>query len=215
MIFYLRFKNHLTLLGMLALILIANVAHAVSLTTLFATNNSNSLNGIVYFDLNVLPPGGATITGIATNVLSAGAPVTATANIYVRTGTFSGHTSSASGWTLISSGSGTVAAQDSPTTFNISSFLLNPGVTGFAINNVNYKAAYTNGTGINQNYSDLNIQLSTGAASNSVFSATLNTPRVWNGTITYSIVPEPGAIALLLGIATTGSLLAFRRILRI
>ena len=67
--------------------------------------------------------------------------------------------------------------------------------------------AYTNGTGGNQNYSNADIALSLGTASNVLFTAPLFSPRVWNGTIHYSQVPEPATfvaigagLALLVGL---------------
>ena len=81
---------------------------------------------------------------------------------------------------------------------DVSDFTLGPGVTGIAIHNVNYSSAYTNGTGANQVYSNSDLTLTIGTSSNVFLSAgTVFTPRVWNGTFTYNVVPEPGPLALL------------------
>jgi hypothetical protein len=69
--------------------------------------------------------------------------------------------------------------------------------------------SYTNGDGGNQQYSNANVQLDLGTASNVAFTAPLFSPRVWNGTVIYNVVPEPGTIAILgIGLA---SLVALRR----
>lgn len=111
---------------------------------------------------------------------------------------------------MVASGIGINAGKDNPTPTNITSFFLPFGLTGLAIHNADYAAAYTNGTGANQFFSDANVQLTLGSAQNTLFSAgTVATPRVFNGTITYELVtaavPEPSSLALL-GI---GSLLAW------
>ena len=75
---------------------------------------------------------------------------------------------------------------------------------------MNYSSDYTNGNGTNQNYSNADLALSFGTATNAFMVAGgVNSPRVWNGTIYYNLVPEPGSLGLLaLG---TACLLARRR----
>src|SRR5262249_22565328 len=45
---------------------------------------------------------------------------------------------------------------------------------------------YTNGNGSNQNYSNANLALFLGSATNVPFTAPVFSPRVWNGTIYYT-----------------------------
>jgi hypothetical protein len=75
------------------------------------------------------------------------------------------------------------------------------GVTGVAIRNVDYQASYTNGTGSNQIYSNADLTMSNGSATNTfLVGGTVNTPRVWNGTINYTTgvaAPEPASLSLL------------------
>jgi len=50
---------------------------------------------------------------------------------------------------------------------------------------------YTNGDGSNQNFSDSNISISLGAASNAPFTGTVFSPRVFNGTLNYFVGSPP------------------------
>jgi ABC-type uncharacterized transport system involved in gliding motility auxiliary subunit len=60
---------------------------------------------------------------------------------------------------------------------------------------------YTNGNGSNQNYSNANLALFLGSATNVPFTAPVFSPRVWNGTIYYNTgscgtpTPTPTATA--------------------
>jgi hypothetical protein len=178
-----------------AMACIAMCANAASLTTTYAGGNTNSVGGVVYFDLNVLASGGLTVTGIETNVLG-GAERDLSLAIYTRPGSYAGFESS-EGWTLVATGTAFGAAFGDPTIFTLSnSFTLGPGTTGFAIHNVDYSAAYTNGT---TTYSNSDLQLIPGVAQNVLFSGFVNSPRIWNGTIVYDVadVPEPSSWALL------------------
>jgi hypothetical protein len=173
-------------------------AHAQSLTTLFATNNNNSTGGGVFFDLNIVS--GINITSLETNVSSIiGNPVNL--EVWTRTGTAFGFETAATGWTLVSTGSSLANSIDTPTIFDVSDFALAGGVTGVAIRNVDYQASYTNGTGSNQIYSNADLTMSNGSATNTfLVGGTVNTPRVWNGTINYTTgvaAPEPASLSLL------------------
>ena len=93
---------------------------------------------------------------------------------------------------------------DNPSEFNVTDFSLGFGVTGIAIDaSSSWNHKYTNGTGLNQFYSNADLSLTLGSAMNRAFdaSASLFSPRVWNGTIEYSAstaaVPEPSSLAIL------------------
>lgn len=165
------------------------------LTTTFASNNGGSVGGAVYFDLNVFDALGITLTNLSVNTSAAiGTPITL--DVFTRPGTFSGFTSSMAGWTLVSSGSGLSAGQNNPSIIDISDFVLGQGVTGVAIRANGFSHRYTNGTGGNQFYSNADLSLTAGAASNIPFTGTAFSPRVFNGTITYdaNAVPAPATI---------------------
>ncbi|WP_394793413.1 PEP-CTERM sorting domain-containing protein [Armatimonas sp.] len=198
----------LTLLGLAGL---PHTAQAQSLTTFFTGGNNNIVGGGVFFDLNVTAAGGITVTSLDTNVLT-GAPVTSNLEVWTRSGTATGFQTAAAGWTLVSSGSGTTAAQNSPTSVDVSDFFLASGVTGVAIRNVNYAASYTNGADV---FSNADLSLTAGSATNTFLVAdTVFSPRTWNGTIFYtggaSSAPEPGTLALL-ALGIVGGVVARRR----
>jgi len=171
---------------------------AGAITTLFAENNGGNLGGAVYFDIDVLSPAGISIEKIFTNTDETFA--SGNMNVYIRPGTFSGFTSSAAGWTLISSGLGNSAGNNNPSEFNVTDFILGLGVTGIALESQAgvWGHRYTNGTGTgiggNQFYSNSDLSLTFGSASNVPFTGTTHNPRVWNGTIQYSVIPELAAV---------------------
>ena len=89
-------------------------------------------------------------------------------------------------WTQVATGSGTGAGLDLPTHVTLSNpFLLNAG-TLYGIALVADPAItlhYTNGNGSNQNYSNADLSLVLGSATNMPFTAPVFSPRVWNGTV--------------------------------
>ena len=199
----------LAAMALLGIAVLPKMAQAQSLTTLFAhTVNNNQFGGGTYFDLNVAS--GIKITSLTTNVVNVPLNTLINLGIYTRTGTVFGFENTNVGWTLVATGSGNSAAVNSPTFIDVTDFLLGPGVTGVAIQNVNYAAAYTAGNGSNEFYSNADLSL-TGISANSFFliPGTIVRPRVWNGTINYVVTaPEPGTLAFL---ALGGTLVLVRR----
>ncbi len=189
----------------LVLMLIASVpalaAGQSQLTTLFASNNSGSPGGGVYFDATV---GANPLSVVAFDVnTNATAGTQFGFQMYTRPGTYVGFTSSPNGWTLVAEGVGTAAGLNLPShvTLNAPAILPGGGVTGMALALAGAAGtashAYTNGTGGNQHYQNADLALDLGAASNVLFSGSPFSPRVWNGTIFYNVVPEPAAFVLL------------------
>ncbi|MGE3820737.1 MAG: hypothetical protein AB7I30_15095 [Isosphaeraceae bacterium] len=175
------------------------------ITTLFASNNGLTASGsTAYFDVNVLAAGGLTVNSMAVNTAGTGNAFNIA--VYTRTGTYSGNELSAAGWTMVSSGSGTGQPEDTPSFVDVSDFLLGPGVTGMAIHFLDTSNEYTNGNGSNQFYSNADLSLTLGSATGGLFSGSVFSPRIWNGTINYTVaaVPEPGPMVLAL--ALTGAL---------
>jgi hypothetical protein len=71
---------------------------------------------------------------------------------------------------------------------------------------------YTNGDGGNQNYSNADLSLSFGTATNVPFTGNIFNPRVWNGTIYYDeaqTVPVANW-AVLLGVVLIGTFIVIR-----
>jgi len=93
-------------------------------------------------------------------------------------------------WTQVATGSGTGAGVDLPTHVTLSNPIpLNAG-TLYGIAMVADPAItlhYTNGNGSNQNYSNANVALFLGSATNVPFTAPVFSPRVWNGTVYYDV----------------------------
>jgi hypothetical protein len=212
-IFFSAWRLGIALVGFITMMALPQTARAQSLTTVFTGGNNNSIGGGVFFDLNVTS--GIIINSLSTNVSNAAGTSIAGSSvnleIWTRSGTATGFQSAATGWTLVSTGSAIAAATNLPTVFDVSDFNLGSGVTGIAIRNVDYSARYTNGTGSNQVYSNADLTISTGSATNTFLAGGgAFSPRVWNGTISYTVAPEPGTLVLF-ALGGVGALIKKRR----
>jgi hypothetical protein len=167
----------------LLLLAAAPAASGQCLTTLFAGNNQGSPGGAVYFDLNV--QNNTSITSIEANFTqTVGSPVGM--EIWTRPTTYVGSTGSSAGWTMVAvdDGLGLAAGVEQPTLLNLlSPLLLAPGDYGVAMVAIGSGNRYTNGTGANQMYTDGNLTINAGAATNVPFTAPEFFPRVWNGSL--------------------------------
>ena len=157
------------------------------ITTLFASNNSGSPGGANYFDLTVAAN---PITVTALDINTSATVAFSNVRVYVLPGMTSvGNETNMALWTQVATGSGTGAGQDVPTHVTLSNpFVLNAG-TLYGIAVVADPAIalfYTNGNGSNQNYSNADLSLVLGSATNVPFTAPVFSPRVWNGTIYYT-----------------------------
>jgi hypothetical protein len=175
-------------LCVLALGTLADRAAAQSITTLFNQNNYGNVDGANYFDATVT--NALTVTNLDVNcgplsTLGASFGV----DVYTTPNTAVGNQTNMAVWALVGSGTGIVAAPNTPVPVDVSDFPLVPGSYGIAIvftgNTANL--AYTNGTGTNQNYSNTDIALALGSATNMPFTGNVFQPRVWNGTIYYNV----------------------------
>ena len=177
-----------------------------SISTIFSADNTGSVGGAVYFDVNITNAQGLVFTSIDTNVCDNNLfsncntpPGILGLNVYI-TGpgvSFVGNETNAGAWSLVASGTGASAAVNTPTSVNISDFTLAPGQYGFALVANNWQHAYTNGTGSNQSFSNSDLALSLGSASNVPFTQPIFSPRVWNGTLNYQPQSVPGPLPIL------------------
>ena len=156
---------------------------ASNLTTLFATNNNGSVGGAVYFDLT--PAANLYWTGLSVNT-SATVGDKLLVDIYTRSGTYAGNEGSTAGWTARTAGHGIAAGSDLPSQVYFNEpILLGTGTVGVAVVARNFAHYYTNGTGTNQSYSDANLTLDLGSATNVPFTTPTFSPRVANVTVDY------------------------------
>ncbi|HVS09282.1 MAG TPA: hypothetical protein VMS76_05345 [Planctomycetota bacterium] len=163
-------------------------AQSGSITTTFVANNQGSIGGANYFDVNVTNPAGLTITNFDVHCsTSTPAGTNFTVEVYTTPMTYMGKEANIGLWTLVGSGNAVSNATTIPTPVDTSDFVLPQGQVGMAIRFISAGLRYTNGTGSNQNYSNADIALALGSATNVAFSGTPFTPRVWNGTIYYNI----------------------------
>lgn len=172
-------------------------ASALSITTLFNSNNSGSPGGAVYFDVNITNPSGLVFTSVLTNV---GETVPGDLQLYATTlgGTSVGNQTNIGAWTLLASGTGTGLGTNQPTLFDITDFALAPGQYGFAlVLSGSLGHNYTTGDGSNQFYSNPDLSLTLGSASNVPFTGSAFSPRVWNGTLEYEYQQVPGPLPVL------------------
>jgi hypothetical protein len=182
------------------LVATAGQVQAGSITTLFASNNGGNQGGAFYFDINVTNPAGITIKKLFTN--TNGTFVLGNMDVYTRSGTVSGFQTTVAGWTLVSSGLGNSAGPNNPSEFDVTDFSLGFGITGISIVSSDsvWGHRYTDGNGSNQFYSNSDLSLTMGSATNFPFTGEVFQPRVWNGIIEYSVstaaVPEPTSLAV-------------------
>jgi hypothetical protein len=159
------------------------------LQTLFATNNGGAVGGQVFFDMNVNNPSGITLAEIGINTATAGS---FSMGVFTRSGSYVGNTTM-SGWTLITSGSGTGAGANIESVVDVTDVTIPAGSYGMALVLSGAAHSYTNGTGTNQNYGNSDLSLSLGAALNVPWTGAPFSPRVWNGILRYDCTAGPVA----------------------
>jgi len=175
---------------------VSGFVNAGIITTLYNENNGGSNGGSVYFDLTVGDMD-LSITGFEINTEEFN--FFDNFEVWLLTDTTSQGNESSLSWLQVATGSGTGAGLNNATTVTLSnSFFLNSNTLyGFSLvagSNIGHD--YTNGNGGNQNYANTDLSLSMGSATNTPFSSSVFSPRVWNGSIQYNVIPEPSTIAI-------------------
>ncbi len=198
--------RHSLATSVMASIALASAASAAQLTTLFASNNGGSAGGGVYFQI-VVGANPINVTGFATNT-SATAGTSVPLRVWTAPITHVGNEANAGAWTFVASGLGISAGTDQPTNMTMSNSFALAANTSYGIalslssaaGGTSFAHRYS-GTGTNPapgalQYSNSDITLNLGTATNVLFSGTPFSPRIWNGTIIYDVVPSPGAAGL-------------------
>ena len=174
----------------------ASLCAQTQLTTLYTGGNSLNSPGSVMFNATVLNPNGIVVTGFDINCENTrNGPIGSVfqVDIYITAlgGTYLGNEGNPAAWTKVASGTGLSGALGTPTPVDTSDIFLPQGRFGMAINFViptgqqGTAFAYTNGNGTNQTYADANLQLDLGSSGSGIFSTTVYTPRVFNGSVNY------------------------------
>lgn len=166
----------------------------ITTTPNFLSNNGGSAGGGIYFDIEVFHPNGICITELELNLWQAMVNDPFDLDVYTLDGGGTGEGNVTTGsYTLVSSGSGTVAAQDTPSFCDVTNFTLAPGVHSLALVLTGAGHRYTNGdTGLpwgsgggNQVTANADLEMRMGGATNVPFTGGVFQPRVWNGTLCY------------------------------
>ncbi|MDN3725361.1 HYR domain-containing protein [Aequorivita sp. SDUM287046] len=156
-----------------------------SLATLFASGNNGSPGGAVYFDVTV-GPNDLEVAEIDINTAD---PGSFTLDVYTLVGTYVGNESNPGAWTLATSGTGTGAGIDMPSNAVLAAPITLTANTTYGMALVldsGHSHYYTNGDGTNQNYSNADMAMALGAASNTPFTTPIFAPRIFNGVIHYT-----------------------------
>ena len=160
------------------------------LTTLFDGGNGGGVNWGQQFDIAVNNPAGITVELLEISDNNNGSPgATSEIDVYITPGTYVGNEQNAAAWTKVSNGlTNNVNPEGSPTRIDVGDFYLPMGTYGVHVQYVQGGGpSYTNGNGMNQQYSDANIQLDLGISMTQLFAGSIFNPRVWNGTVCYSV----------------------------
>lgn len=158
-----------------------------TIETLYAAGNNGSPGGAVYFDVTV----GAEDIEISTFDLNTADTGAFTVDVYAFEGTYVGNQNTTAPWgTPLAVGSGTGAGVGVPSTATLDTPITMLAGTTYAVALVfdaSHSHYYTNGDGTNQNYTNGDITLDLGSASNVPFVDPVFDPRVWNGGIGYCV----------------------------
>jgi hypothetical protein len=158
-----------------------------SITTFFTGGNSFAGN---MFDITNISANPITINSFDINL---GAGTNVLVSVYSYPGTYVGHESDPTGWTLMGSATVNSAGPNVPTPLSVGGLTIPAGQSfGLYVTVSNYPAAsmqYTNGTNVIAN-TDVSLSLGIGKG-NPDFTGSTFASRSWNGTIYYDIASGP------------------------
>jgi len=166
-----------------------------TLTTLFSGGTQGTTGGGLFFDVTV----GNTaieVTGFNTNTNTV-AGTSFGFRVFTKTGTYVGNHTNQPAWTLQTAGTAVSAGGNNPSVVTLdNSFQLQPNTTYgmflvYGNGGPTAVPVYTNTPNIN--YSNQDLAIAAGSAQATPFVSGLNTPRVWNGTIKYTVLGTTGA----------------------
>ncbi len=170
------------------------------LQTIFAQDNQGSAGGAVYFNVTV-GDNPLEVHSLFTNIVQAtgtslsNSPTVPGVQVYTTPDTHVGKEGNIALWTKVAEGNGVSSGPNGATLVALENrFILQPFRTyGVAIALSSAAANhYTNGTGLNQQYSNADLTIDTGSATNVAFGGGAFTPRVWNGRLCYETLPTNG-----------------------
>jgi subtilisin-like proprotein convertase family protein len=158
-----------------------------SITTLFANNNGLGANATVFYDITV----GSNDIEITDIDINTDATTAFNLDVYTLVGTYVGNETNAAAWgAAATSGTGTGMGEDVPSNAVLASpIMLSANTTyGIAVN-MDVSVNYTNGTGCpgNECFDNADLSLSLGSAVSGLFTGSVFSPRIWNGTINYTL----------------------------
>ena len=161
------------------------------LTTTFAAGNGGAFGGAVYFDVNVIED--ISLTGLYLHTNETGA---FTADVYtIVGGNYSGNETNAGAWTLLGTVSGTAQGLGTPSEGTFGSPIALSAGTNYAmavVMDASHGHDYTNGNGSNQFFSNADVEISLGSASNVPFTGSVFSPRIFNGGVIYEALISGG-----------------------
>lgn len=159
-----------------------------SITTFFNSNNQFAGN---MFDITNIGSNPITINSFDINLATGG--TNANVSVYYYPGTYVGHESSPTGWTLMGMATVNSMGTNVPTPLNVGGLVIPPGQSyGLYVTVSNYSAGtmrYTNGTNVISN-TEVSLSLGIGKG-NPDFTGSTFASRSWNGTIYYDIGATP------------------------
>jgi hypothetical protein len=155
------------------------------LTTTFASNNGGLPGGMVFFDLNVINPAGITIKQLDINTQSTGGEL----QVFSGQSGYAGIAALPSAWTQVANGAVDAAGLNNPSRVCLGGgFFLPVGSHAIALWGSEISHRYTTGSStFPLVYSNSDLALTAGAATNTQFGGVQFSPRVWNGNVYYDV----------------------------